>query len=318
MALFGVVIATIDYVHGQYLIAAIDLSVTIVSFLILHFRRSPLHPKLPLGFSIGLLLYMYFVGTFQIMPHQLENCVWAITFPFLFFYLTGLRTGLWLSLLCASAMPFSYAIFPLFSDVPRITPYSLLEVIGAFLMATMIGYKYEQIRTEQETLLRRFAECDPLTGLLNRRGFSALSPAVIQHALRSQESFAVALLDIDDFKQVNDTQGHDVGDQVLREIASLLKQNTRSTDLIARWGGEEFILLLAHSNREGALAVAEKICSAISTHHFTSGRHTASFGLAFHEQSEPLEATINRADHAMYQAKRSGKNKIEVLLLQPA
>ena len=318
LAGFGVVEAIIDYLNGRYLTSAEDSVIVLSCFLVLWLGRNPRHTKLPLEFAISVLLTMNLTGTFQIMPQHLANSVWAPIFPFLYFYLTGPRIGLWLASLCLLVMPLGYEIFPLFSDAPRIEPYALFQVMGAFMMASLLAYRYEQIRSGQENQLRHFSECDPLTGLLNRRGFTDQSVNVIQHALRSQESFAVVLLDVDDFKRVNDTEGHEAGDRLLREIASLLQQHTRNTDLIARWGGEEFILLLAHSDMEGGRAVAEKICSAISGHAFTTGKHTASFGLAFHEQDEPLETTINRADLAMYQAKQKGKNRVEVLLLQPA
>jgi diguanylate cyclase (GGDEF)-like protein len=126
------------------------------------------------------------------------------------------------------------------------------------------------------------------------------------------------MVDIDDFKQVNDSQGHDKGDQLLCEIATLLQRHSRSTDLIARWGGEEFILLLAHTDLHSARTVAEKIRVAICEHSFTTGKHTASLGIAAHQQNEPLETTINRADRAMYQAKATGKNKVAEFSPQPA
>lgn len=315
---FGVAVSIIDYLDGRYIKSAGDAAIVIIASLVLYLAREPGYARLPSKSSVVLLVGMCLGGTFFLLPQYLENAVWVSIFPFVYFYLTGLRTGMLLSMLCVATMPVSYSIFPLFSDAPRITFYSLLQVIGAFLLSTVLAYKYEQARSRQETMLRHSAECDPLTGLLNRRGFSAISGSVVRHALHSQQSFAVVLFDIDDFKQVNDTQGHDAGDQLLKEFAALLQQYTRSTDLIARWGGEEFILLLTHSDLDGAHAVTEKIRSAISDYPFTAGSHTASFGIAFHEQNESMDATINRADQAMYQAKRNGKNKVEVFMLQPA
>lgn len=317
-ALFGVFTCAIEFLGGRYLTSAEDAAISIVASLVLYLAREPRFSKLPLKFSIGMMLCICLVGTFQLLPQYLDNCVWAIIFPFAFFFLAGLRTGLRLSLLCALAIPLSYFIFPLFNDAPRITPYALLEIVLAFLLSIMLAYKYESIRTRQEILLRHSAECDPLTGLYNRRGFATLSEAILRQALRLQQSFAVVLIDIDDFKRVNDTQGHDAGDRLLKEIASLLQQHTRSADIVARWGGEEFILLLAQNSLESARIVAEKIRSAISVHPFTAGAHTSSFGIAVHEQNEPLEETIKRADLAMYKAKQNGKNKVEALVLQPA
>lgn len=318
ITLFGVAVAVMDYLNGQYVFASFDCIISALSLFALYrgyrIRNSPLPQK----FCTALLVGMYFFGSLVMLPSQQEKVVWASMYPFVFFYLTGLRAGLRLSALGALFMPISYSIFPLFSEAQRISPYSLSQVLGAFLFSTFLAYKYEEIRTRQEILLRHSAECDPLTGLLNRRGFAVSSRSTIQHALRTKQEFAIALIDIDDFKRVNDTQGHEAGDRVLKEVAELLQRHTRSTDLIVRWGGEEFLLLLAYSNLEGARTVAENIRAAISNHNFTTGRHTASFGLVAHDWNEPLEKTINRADQAMYNAKLNGKNRVELFLPQPA
>lgn len=318
LALFGVFASLADFLNERYLTSAEDAAIVMIAAFVLYLARDPRHSKLPPGFSIGLLLYMCLAGTFTLLPIHLENTIWASIFPFTFFFLTGLRTGLWLSILCALTMPLSYFIFPYFNDAPEISLYSLLQVIGAFLLATVLAYKYEQVRTTQEIMLRHYSECDPLTGLLNRRGFATVSDNLLQQALRFRRTFAAVMIDLDDFKQVNDTQGHTAGDLLLQEVAGLLQRHTRGVDIIARWGGEEFILLLAQSDLKNASKVCEKIRSAIAEHTFTTGRHTASFGLAVHEQGESLEATINRADQAMYRAKFNGKNKVELLTLQPA
>lgn len=318
LALFGVFASLADFLNNRYVTSVEDASIVMIAALILYLARDHRYSKLPPRFSIGLLLYMCLAGTFTLMPVHLENTVWASIFPFTFFFLTGLRTGMWLSILCALTIPLSYFIFPLFSDATRITPYSMMQVTGAFLLSTVLAYKYEQVRTAQENMLRHYSECDPLTGLLNRRGFATVSDNLLQQALRFQRTFAVVMIDLDDFKQVNDTQGHTAGDLLLREVAGLLQRHTRGVDIVARWGGEEFILLLTQSDLKNASKVCEKIRSAIAEHTFTTGKHTASFGLSVHEQGESLETTINRADQAMYRAKSNGKNKVELLALQPA
>ncbi len=318
ITLFGVVIGAMDYLNGQYVFASFDCIISALSLFALYRGYRVRNSPLPQKFCAALLVGMYFLGSLVMLPSQQGKLVWASLYPFVFFYLTGLHTGLRISALGALFMPVSYSIFPLFSEAQRISLYNLSQVLGAFLFSTFLAYKYEEIRTRQEIMLRHSAECDPLTGLLNRRGFSISSRSTIQHALRTQQEFAIALIDIDDFKRVNDTQGHEAGDRVLKEIAELLQQHTRGTDLVARWGGEEFLLLLAHSNLEGAHTVTEKIRAVISNHNFTTGKHTASFGLAAHDWNEPLETTIKRADQAMYHAKLNGKNRIELFIPQPA
>jgi hypothetical protein len=176
---FGIIVGITDYWSGRQLIAAQDIFISAIAFTVLRHARANPYSKLPLVACITLIICMYFLGTLTLLPVQQEKAVWAILFPFAFFYLTGLRTGMQLSLLGLLAMPLSYYIFPLFSTTPRITPDQLLQVVGAFSFSIILAYKYEQVRTMQEMQLRRSAECDPLTGLLNRRGFADLSHPVV-------------------------------------------------------------------------------------------------------------------------------------------
>lgn len=318
LSLFGLAVAAMDVLDGKYNFALFDAAVSALALFAFYRGYRLRNSTLPQKLCTALLVAMYFIGVFAMLPFQQEKAVWISLYPFVFFYLTGLRAGLRLSMIGALCIPLGYAAFPLFCTMQRISPYSLSQALGAFLFSTFLAYKYEEIRTRQEIMLRRSAESDPLTGLLNRRGFYDSSRTTLQHALRSRQEFAIVLIDIDDFKHVNDTQGHEAGDRVLKEIAELLQRNTRNTDLVARWGGEEFLLLLAHSNLEGARTVTENIRAAIAAHSFITGKHTASFGLATHAWNEPLETTIRRADQAMYQAKLKGKNRIELFIPQPA
>lgn len=144
--ILGVVVAVTDYWHGNYLVSAVSAIIAVAAPFALYMAREARYSALPLKFCTWLLVGMYLMGTFTLLPHYQEKAVWACTFPFAYFYLAGIRAGLLLSLLSALLMPLSYWLYPVFSSASRITPYSLSQVILAFLLSILIAYKYEQIK----------------------------------------------------------------------------------------------------------------------------------------------------------------------------
>ena len=163
-------------------------------------------------------------------------------------------------------------------------------------------------------LAERRAASDALTGLPNRRAADDAIKRMTAHAGRALTPLSAVLLDLDHFKQINDTHGHDRGDKVLAAIASLLAANVRASDFAARFGGEEFLLLLPDTDREGALELAEKLRRCIERADISQvGTVTASFGLA----SLPMDAVepeqlLRKADRALYAAKARGRNRVEI------
>jgi len=160
---------------------------------------------------------------------------------------------------------------------------------------------------------RRLAASDMLTGLLNRRGFEEAARAIFGSAKRHGRSLAVAVLDIDRFKQVNDCYGHPAGDAVLRAFARCLRDNVARRDLVARIGGEEFAVIMADVDAEAALCAAdalrEKIGQLIVDGGGTPIQITASLGLAAYRTGEDLSTVLARADSALYQSKNLGRNR---------
>lgn len=160
-----------------------------------------------------------------------------------------------------------------------------------------------------ENILKDMAVRDELTGLYNRHFLESIIDREIERARRYDYPISAAILDIDDFKRVNDTWGHPVGDIILQEIAKVLIDHSRGSDYQLRIGGEEFLVLMPHTNLEGAYAVAEKFRKAIEENiHPTVGKYTASFGVAEMKVEENYFELYNRVDNALYKAKRSGKN----------
>jgi diguanylate cyclase (GGDEF)-like protein len=183
--------------------------------------------------------------------------------------------------------------------------YAFLVVAVA---ATMIAAVVFDVMDE----LHGRATIDPLTRLLNRRGFE--EPVRKQVARAKGRGFSIAVCDIDSFKAINDTHGHAEGDAVLVKVAALLSENLRYSDKVARFGGEEFVILLSDIDREAAWMVIERLRRVIEETRFGSGnlrrrKITASFGVAEYRAGEELEEAIRRADAMLYAAKRNGRNQ---------
>jgi len=186
---------------------------------------------------------------------------------------------------------------------------SMAELLFLF-MALADQFRQEQV---QRLSAQQEAKIDNLTGLWNRRHFHEMVIPEMDKANRYGSPLALVSFDLDHFKMINDTHGHLVGDRVLVEISQLAKHIIRSTDLLFRWGGEEFFLLLPHTGQEDALAAAEKLRTAFANHAITGlGTVTASFGIAIYEPNQPLDLWVNRVDRALYEAKNSGRNSVKI------
>jgi len=168
--------------------------------------------------------------------------------------------------------------------------------------------------SETNTQLELLALEDPLTGLLNRRGFEHRAEAPWQRLKRSGKPFSILLADIDHFKSINDRFGHDEGDRLLTSVSRQLRRNTRAVDPVARWGGEEFIVLFEDAALHGAEIAAEQIRKAMAEMPFTIGLEpvevTMTIGVAECQPGESMEECIRRADQALYEGKQGGRNRV--------
>jgi diguanylate cyclase (GGDEF)-like protein/PAS domain S-box-containing protein len=159
--------------------------------------------------------------------------------------------------------------------------------------------------------LQRLATTDTLTGVWNRRHFEQVVAAEIQRAGRYGEPLSLLLFDIDHFKAINDTHGHLVGDQVLIGLSHRVRDHLRDVDILARWGGEEFVVMLPHCDGDQARHLAEKLRALIAAEPFPGvGQVTSSFGVAQFRPPESADAWLNRADDALYRAKAAGRNRV--------
>ena len=179
------------------------------------------------------------------------------------------------------------------------------------------GNRISKINEEllsKTTKLEEKASFDFLTKLYNRRKFNSFLEYEISKANRYKDQhLSLLLVDIDYFKNVNDTYGHLVGDNILQEISKILTICSRDTDIVARWGGEEFVLMLPQTNIEQAFFVGEKLRATIEKHKFDDVKHiTCSIGVGKFHQNEDKDTLFKRVDAALYKAKNSGRNKVEM------
>ncbi|MDR5900109.1 diguanylate cyclase [Halomonas vilamensis] len=167
----------------------------------------------------------------------------------------------------------------------------------------------QRLKHEQE--LKRIASTDMLTGLVNRMSFDQRLEKEIERTRRYERPLSLIMIDIDHFKPINDEHGHDVGDQVLGDFARVLSANLRTTDICARWGGEEFMVLAPETEFSQAVQLAEKLRLAIVDVIFpVVGKVTASFGVVEVGPNELATRVVKRADQALYQAKAEGRNRV--------
>jgi diguanylate cyclase (GGDEF)-like protein len=201
--------------------------------------------------------------------------------------------------------------------------FAAIVIGGCAVVVTRIGKLRARLAAQKKELTdalalnRELATRDALTGLLNRRAMVELLAREHPRIERGQGPLAVALLDIDWFKRINDNLGHGIGDEVLRRFATVLKGQLRAADALARWGGEEFLLLMPGTRLDDARVVLERLRTEV---HGDDGfesiapglKVSFSAGLVEVSEGETQEAAIDRADRALYQAKQLGRNRIEL------
>ena len=199
---------------------------------------------------------------------------------------------------------------------------AIILMFGIFGLTTRVQSTRQHLRRQKAELaqaleqIRQLATHDDLTGLLNRRAMLDRMQLEQRRSLRSGSPLLIAQLDIDHFKAVNDTHGHAAGDLVLQSFADTVRRNVRDTDVLARWGGEEFVLLLCDTPAADAVALMERLRQAVQAMQVPVPQGggpitvTVSIGLARHTPADPLAGTLERADQALYAAKAGGRHPV--------
>lgn len=190
----------------------------------------------------------------------------------------------------------------------------IVYIVIVIFLCSIGGFRNQYFRRIEFVYARemlRLSTTDYLTGISNRARFDEELQRWIGQSKRYGVTFSIAIFDFDNFKVVNDTYGHLTGDRVIRETVELVKKNIREADFFARWGGEEFVLILPHTDLTDAAELANRIRSQIAEYNFKNvGRVTCSFGVAQFSPEEEMENVLQRADKNLYRAKREGKNRV--------
>jgi diguanylate cyclase (GGDEF)-like protein len=196
-------------------------------------------------------------------------------------------------------------------------PFDSGELIARVKVQLKIKNLQDELKKSND-LLRELSNTDPLTRLYNRRYLNQTLQSEMLRAKRYHEALTLVILDIDNFKSINDTYGHQNGDIILMEIAETVRKGRRCYDIAARYGGEEFILVLPGTSLEGGVTVAERVRRDVEVMSYTSPMEklsvTVSLGISTFpsEGIEDEDALVRRADEALYRAKQNGRNRVEV------
>lgn len=235
--------------------------------------------------------------------------------------------------ICVVQVAIVLILFLLADRIPDLTGYPFIEektrvrsvwLVVGIVIASYFGVYFRKAYDEQSALLDKLASVDHLTGLLNRRGLQSRLQEELQRSSRSGQPLSVLMMDVDYFKQFNDKHGHAAGDTCLLSVARCLRKHTRAEDIVSRYGGEEFLVVLINADAKEALSVAEKLRKAISAlDPLGNGEHisvttgvvsTASAALAamhVYCVMPAAEDLIREADIALYRGKSAGRNRVE-------
>ncbi|MDG1207243.1 MAG: GGDEF domain-containing protein [Pseudomonadales bacterium] len=195
--------------------------------------------------------------------------------------------------------------------------YSRMEALefgrffSSMLACALFSYAFATIRNRQRDELFHLSTNDGLTGAGNRRAMDQKIAELIEGFKRNHSAVSMLMLDLDRFKVINDSQGHALGDQVLKEVTTVIKARIRTTDALFRYGGDEFVVLVPNSNLEHALGVAEDLRSLVEAHGAMNGTGVSiSIGVAEYSQDQLPAEWLESADNALLEAKRNGRNQV--------
>ncbi|MBU2979984.1 GGDEF domain-containing protein [Alteromonas sp. C1M14] len=310
------IIALINiFIFKETTLASLDLSVSLISLGAYFWFRHSANIQFA---SVLLAFIITFMVTFFIYLTEgyAHSMVWALVVPPVTFFLLG-RT--WGSV--CSSLVFAVCIYMAYQQIGNAPQHhtgygSFLNVIEASLLILLLFRFYERTRSqaykqleEHNILVSELAETDHLTGLYNREKFDKeLYKNCDPDNQRSVTS--LLLVDVDHFKKINDSHGHLKGDEVLKALAQKLKRLVRTTDIVARWGGEEFAILLPNTEKAFALTLAERLRSEVNAHLISGLKVSISIGLVSSSVINSSDKFLQQADSALYQAKADGRNRV--------
>jgi diguanylate cyclase (GGDEF)-like protein len=287
---------------GQWAAAILDFC--IIWVMVGLFLHVLLHHETRLsGIVMAVVLVVGALGTLYLQG--LGRIFWLYPSLTATFFLLSNRPALLLSSVAFLAM-----LAMVWEHLSRL---ELFTVSLTMLTTILFAFSFSLIARRQRAMLLHLATVDPLTGTGNRRAQNEKLDAVNALFRRDLVPCSVLIMDVDFFKKVNDTHGHIVGDEVLLQMADLIRSHTRPTENLYRYGGEEFIVIAEHTELEGAGQLAGKLRGLIEQYTFVSGiKLTVSFGVAELQRGEGRQGWLGRADGALFKAKGEGRNRVNL------
>lgn len=316
---FCLSLALFDWMQGYGGMALLLCGIAALAlFSMLHLgrtgKRSNINPLLALAL-IGVDWWLMATGGVAGMGH-----LWVFSLPPLLLFTFGLRRGgmlvalLVFGIICILYGPEELSPFE-YGD--SFAPRYLLALTASISLVSVAEAARRHSERRLLALTHQLAFCarsDPLTGLANRRSLCERFEQERQRSLRNNTPLSLILCDIDHFKAINDTHGHECGDYVLRKLADMLRTNMRAQDTVCRWGGEEFLLLLPDTDEKGATRLAEKLRTLTESYPFSYHgipiRVTLCFGVHQCSREGHTDYHIRKADRKLYMAKEQGRNRV--------
>ncbi len=315
------------FVFNDTQIAVLDtIGMTVAAYAIFFLGKAD---RVELAIKISNInLFVFFLAYAYMNQNSDFGFIWVMFFPIFLFPLNGHVHGLWISILF-HLMLFSMSYY--YIDVWQDGAWNLHSFIRLVFATVVLNYvvyinEHTVYRTHKELkfmkekmdeyvhLIEGISRKDPLTNIYNRRAIVEHIENQIELAKRYGHPFCVMLFDIDYFKSVNDTYGHDMGDEVLQTMSAFLKKHLRGSDIIGRWGGEEFIVVMIESDIRLGYSKAEDLRERICNLGFTRPKLaiSASIGVTEYKKGDSVNDLVKHADIAMYTAKSQGRNRVHV------
>ncbi len=276
------------------------------------------------GVMLAVLIYALY-GESNLRQAEVSLFSLHLWFPlvFIFIFLAHesaaalVRSGILYALSVGVSLPAVLTATPSRSplEAPNTLGLSFISMASIIAVLYFLTRMKDQLRRSEIAAdrMKQLADTDPLTEILNRRGFKAIMEHEIDWASRQGTPLSLIVFDLDNFKQVNDAYGHDVGDDALVQVARLIEPHLRSSDSFARWGGEEFAILAPGTPLDAAHQLADRLRTILNQHEAKAGWNlSASFGVTALTARDSGPTLAKRADVALYRAKRQGKNRTEI------
>lgn len=291
-----------NFVQGRLLLGAVSFAIVGIFFFTawsIHFRQK-FYPALILFGLIPAILYFLVIS---LLNQGFIGVLWCYPAVVVFYFILPERMA-WLAntIMLLITLPLCWMLFD----------HSLtIRITATLILVSTLTAIFTNVITRQSEKLQRQAVTDPLTGALNRTLLDDVMSQAVAQSRRSNLPMSVVLLDLDGFKFINDKHGHEAGDQVLQAVTNILQSRCRAVDRLFRMGGEEFMLFLYNTSREGGLTIANELCRNIEAANLLEGHPvTISGGIATLLPDEGWQEMMIRGDKCLYEAKTAGRNKI--------